>query len=47
MEIFRISMERLNPYEMDFADGIVALSLGRKSPPGNKEIIYGMILIDS
>ena len=31
--------KRLNPYEMDFADGIVVLSLGRKSPPGNKEII--------
>ena len=24
---------------MDFADGIVVLSIGRQSPPGNKEII--------
>ena len=31
--------KRLNPYEMNFADGIVVLSIGRKSPPGNKETI--------
>ena len=31
--------KRLNPYEIDFADGIVVLSIGRKSPPGNTEKI--------
>ena len=31
--------KRLDPYAMDFADGIVVLSIGRKSPPGNKDII--------
>ena len=31
--------KRLNPYETDFVDGIVVLSVGSKSPPGNKEII--------
>ena len=31
--------KRLEPYSMDFADGIVVLSTGRKSPPGKTQII--------
>jgi len=31
--------KRLEPYSMDFADGIVVLSSGRKSPPGKTQII--------
>ena len=31
--------KRLEPYSMDFADGIVVLSSGRNSPPGKTQII--------